>query len=123
MCSPPTECQGELRPKHKPHPVGSPVLCAAWISEPDLPRLQSCLMTAAQCYWEGGVHKDRMDAADATLLRKAAGWQGGGGWAAGTHPQREAGVEQVGSPSEQRLRGESVSHLGQGKRLLLLGPQ
>lgn len=118
------ECQGELRPKRNPHPVGSPVLCAAWISEPDLPGLQSCLMTmAAQCYWKGGVHKDGMDTADATLLRKAAGGQGGGGRAAGTHPQREAGVEQVGSPSEQRLRGESVSHLGQGKRLLLPGPQ
>lgn len=60
---------------------------------------------------------------DAALIRKAAGGQGGSGWAVGTHPQREAGVEQVGSPSEQHLRGESVSHLGQGKRLLLLGSQ
>ena len=46
---------------------------------------------------------------DATLIRKAARGQGGCGQAIGTHPQREAGVEQVGSPSEQCLRGESVS--------------
>ena len=88
-------------------------------SEQDLSRLQSCLMLAAQCCWEGRVHKDKMDnVTDATLIRKAARGQGGCGQAIGTHPQREAGVEQVGSPSEQCLRGESVSHLGQGKRLL-----
>lgn len=44
---------------------------------------------------------------DAALIRAAGGAEGSG-WAVGTHPQREAGVEQVGSPSEQYLRGECL---------------